>query len=214
MSISNIVTDKLIPGRVTEAYDQREAKARLIMGILLRDAGQLECAIELFFSAISFNPGLVEAYVRLGFALWQAGNAARMSVAFGEAVRLDPRAVRSALLEEPEEARLITLILYPKQYGMPQPPVDTERVVPFEVRDRDRRLTGAEGLVAEGHEAGAIRELERLLQEDPEELSPVPLLALAYLLLQATDRAGGTADNRGSMLWKVDPRLAKLLFPS
>jgi tetratricopeptide (TPR) repeat protein len=212
MSISNIVTDKLIPGRVTEAYDQREAKARLIMGILLRDAGQLECAIELFFSALAFNPGLVEAYVRLGFALWQAGNAARMYVAFGAAVRLDPRAVRAALLREPEEARIITLILYPKQYGLPQPAVDMERVVPFEVRDRDRRLTGAEGLVAEGHETGAIRELERLLQEDPKELSPVPLLALAYLLLQATGGAGGTADNRRSMLWEVEPSLAKLLF--
>ena len=212
MSIFNIVTDKLIPGRVTEAYDQREAKARLIMGILLRDAGQLECAIELFFSALAFNPGLVEAYVRLGFALWQAGNAARMSVAFSEAVRLDPRAVRSALLEEPEEARLITLILYPKQYGMPQPAVDTEKVVPFEVRERERRLTGAEGLVAEGHEVGAIRDLERLLQEDPKELSPVPLLALAYLLLQATGGDGGTAGNQGRMLWKVEPRLAKLLF--
>jgi hypothetical protein len=89
-----------------------------------------------------------------------------------------------------------------------------ERVVPFEVRDRDRRLTGAEGLVAEGHEAEAIRELERLLQEDPEEMSPVPLLALAYLLLQATGGARGTADNRGSMLWKVESRLATLLFQS
>jgi hypothetical protein len=137
-----------------------------------------------------------------------------MSVAFREAVRLDPRAVRSALLEEPEEARLITLILYPKQYGMPQSAVDMERVVPFEVRDRDRRLTGAEGLVAEGHEAGAIRELERLLQEDPEEMSPVPLLVLAYLLLKVTDRARGTVDNRGSMLWKVESRLATLLFQS
>lgn len=212
MSISNIVMDKLILDRVIEASDQREAKARLIMGILLRDAGQLECAIELFLSALAFNPRLVEAYVRLGFALWQAGNAARMYVAFGAAARLDPRAVRAALLEAPEEARLITLILYPKQYGLPQPAVDMERVVPFEVRDRDRRLRGAEGLVAEGHEAGAIRELERLLQEDAKELSPVPLLALAYLLLQATCEVGGTANNRGSTLWQIDPRLAKLLF--
>jgi len=214
MTISNLGAGKLIPDSMTKANDQRQARAHLVMGILLKEAGQMECAIELFFSAISINPGLVEAYVRLGFALWQAGNAARMSVAFSEAVRLDPRAVRSALLEEPEEARLITLILYPKQYGMPQPAVDMERVVPFEVRDRDRRLTGAEGLVAEGHEAGAIRELERLLQEDPEEMSPVPLLALAYLLLQATGGAGGTADNRGSVLWQIDPRLAKLLFQS
>lgn len=214
MSISNIVTDKLILDRVTEAHDQREAKTRLIMGILLRDAGHLECAIELFFSALAFNPGLVEAYIRLGFALWQAGNAARMYVAFGGAVRLDPRAVRAALLEEPEEAQLITLILYPKQYRLPQPAVDMERVVTFEVRDRDRRLTGAEGLVAEGREAGAIRELERLLQEDPEETSPVPLLVLAYLLFQATGGAKGTADNRGSTLWQIDPRLAKLLFQS
>jgi predicted Zn-dependent protease len=89
-----------------------------------------------------------------------------------------------------------------------------ERVVPFEVRDRVKRQTRAERLVAEGRDGEAIAELERLMTEDPEEMSPVPLLALAYLLLQAAGGAGNAADNRKSTLWKIDPKLAKLLFQS
>jgi regulator of sirC expression with transglutaminase-like and TPR domain len=142
------------------------------------------------------------------------GDVAGMYEAYRTAVRLDPQAVRDGVQEEPEEARLISLVLYPRQYNMSLPPVDMERVVPFEVRDRVKRQTRAERLVAEGRDVEAIEVLERLLQEDPEEMSPVPLLALAYLLLQAAEGARGTAENRGSTLWKITPKLAKLLFQS
>jgi tetratricopeptide (TPR) repeat protein len=199
---------------MTERHDKREANAFFILGVLLEDAGEPECAATLFHKAISHSPDQARPHVRLASIRWMEGDAAGMYEAYRTAVQINPQAVRDGVQEEPEEARLISLVLYPRQYSMSLPPVDMERVVPFEVRDRAKRQTRAERLVAEGRDAEAIEELERLLTEDPEEMSPVPLLALAYLLLQAAGRAGSTSDNRESMLWKIDPRLAKLLFQS
>jgi tetratricopeptide (TPR) repeat protein len=199
---------------MTERHDKREANACFILGVLLEDAGEPQCAATLFHKAISQSPDSAKPHVRLASIRWMEGDTAGMYEAYRTAVRLDPQAVRDGVQEEPEEARLISLVLYPRQYNMSLPPVDMERVVPFEVRDRVKRQTRAERLVAEGRNAEAIEELEQLLTEDPEEMSPVPLLVLAYLLLQAAGGAGGTADNRKSTLWKIDAKLAKLLFQS
>lgn len=199
---------------MTEWYDKREANACFILGVLLEDAGEPECAATLFHKAISRSPDMARPHVRLASIRWMEGDAAGMFEAYRTAVRLDPRAVRDEVQEEPEEARLISLVLYPRQYSISLPPIDMERVVPFEVRDRVKRQTRAERLVAEGHDAEAIAELEQLLTEDPEEMSSVPLLVLAYLLSQAAGGTAGTTDNRKSTLWKIDPMLAKLLFQS
>ncbi len=199
---------------MTDWHDKREANACFILGVLVENAGAPECAATLFHKAISRSPDSAGPHVRLASIRWMEGDVAGMYEAYRTAVRLDPQAVRDGVQEEPEEARLISLVLYPRQYNMSLPPVDMERVVPFEVRDRVKRQTRAERLVAEGRDVEAIEVLERLLQEDPEEMSPVPLLALAYLLLQAAEGARGTAENRGSTLWKITPKLAKLLFQS
>jgi hypothetical protein len=180
--------------------------------VLLEDAGEGDCAVGLFRRALSFKPDLVEAWVRIGFAIWLADDAVGMYEAFSAAARLDPRAARAALREGPEEARLIALILYPRQYGAARPPEDRERSIPAEVRDRAKRLAGAEELVAEGRDAEAIEEVEGLLDEDPEDLHPVALLVLAHLLLRAAGGAGGTAGGRVSALWGIAPGLARLLF--
>lgn len=199
---------------MTESHDKREANAYFILGVLLEDAGEPECATTLFHKAISRSPDSARPHVQLASIRWMEGDAAGMYEAYRTAVRLDPQAVRDGVQEEPEEARLISLVLYPRQYNVALPLVDMERVVPFEVRDRVKRQMRAERLIAEGRDAEAIAELERLLTEDPEEMSPVPLLALAYLLLQATGGAGDTDDNRDSALWQIDPKLAKLIFQS
>lgn len=197
---------------MTEWYQEREARACLILGLLLKDAGAQDCAAEMFYRALSFQSDLVEARVCAGFAYWQAEDLTGMYESFREAVRLDPRAVRTAVLERPEEVRLISLILYPRQYGADTRAVDREAVIPAEVKDRSERLTRARELVAGGRDAEAIAELERLLREDPDDLHPISLLALAYLLLTASGGSSGTADGRGSVLWEVEPGLARLLF--
>jgi tetratricopeptide (TPR) repeat protein len=199
---------------MTDWHDKREANAYFILGVLLEDAGEPECATTLFHKAISRSPDQARPHVRLASIRWMEGDVAGMYEAYRTAVRLDLQAVRDGMHEEPEEARLISLVLYPRQYNMSLPLVDMKRVVPFEVRDRVKRQTRAERLIAEGRDGEAIAELERLLTEDPEEMSPVPLLALAYVLLQAAGRAENEVDNRKSTLWKIDPKLAKLLFQS
>ena len=135
-----------------------------------------------------------------------------MYESFREAVRLDPLVSRAAVREEPEEVRLISLILYPKQYGKPTAEVDRERAIPAEVKDRDERLSRAQELVAEGRDAEAIEELEQLLREDPEDIHPMSLLTLAYLLLMSGGEALGTAAGQTSVLWEIEPALARLLF--
>jgi tetratricopeptide (TPR) repeat protein len=213
VSTSDPLAGESTPDGMTGGHDERGARARLVLGMVLKDAGEQDCAVELFHRALSFKPNLVEAHVCIGFASWLADDAAAMYEAFSVATRLDPSAVRAALLERPEEARLITLILYPKQYGAPAPSEGQESVIPVEVRDRAGRLAGAEGLVAEGRDAEAIEEIERLLDEDPEDLHPVPLLVLAHLLLRATG-AEVMVTGRASALWGIEPGLAKLLFRS
>lgn len=199
---------------MTEWYQEREARACLILGLLLKDAGAQDCAAEMFYRALSFQSDLVEARVCAGFAYWQAEDLTGMYESFREAVGLDPRAVRAAVLEGPEEVRLISLILYPRQYGEDTQAVDRKTVIPAEVRDRGERLTRAQELVAGVRDAEAIAELEGLLREDPDDLHPISLLALAYLLLTAGGGSSGSADGRGSVLWEVEPGLARLLFRS
>jgi tetratricopeptide (TPR) repeat protein len=94
---------------------QRSSKNEkgLFLGVLLEDAGEPECAIELFSKALAREHDLVEAHVRLGCARWQLDDSAGMYESFSEAVRIDPQAVRIAALDKPEEARLISLVLYP-----------------------------------------------------------------------------------------------------
>lgn len=211
--VINPAVTKRLDG-MTEWHHEREARACLILGLLLKDAGAQDCAAEMFYRALSFQSDLVEARVCAGFAYWQAEDLTGMYESFREAVRLDPLAARAAVLEGPEEVRLISLILYPRQYGAPTQDVDREEVIPAEVRDRDKRLTHAQGLVARGSDKEAIVELEGLLRDDPDDLHPISLLALAYLLLTSGGGSLGTADGRGSVLWEVEPGLARLLFRS
>lgn len=121
---------------MAERHDERAANAYFILGVVLEDAGEPTCAATLFRRAASRGPHLAAPHVRLGFSHWLGDDAAGMYEAFSVAVRLDPRVVREAVREKPEEARLITLILYPRQYGVPAQAVDHEVVVPAEVRDR------------------------------------------------------------------------------
>jgi tetratricopeptide (TPR) repeat protein len=194
-------------------HDEMEAKASLILGVLLEDAGEPECAAKLFRRALSRQHDLVEARVRLGFTCWQMEDSGGMYEAFSEAVRLDSQAARSAALEKPEEARLIHPVLYPRQYGQTLT-VDWERAVPVEVKRSSQMMWRAQEHLAEARDAEARDVLELMLKHDAEDPYPIPLLVLTYLLLMASENKEGFADGKESMLRTVEPGLARLLFQS
>jgi hypothetical protein len=196
---------------MTNQHDEIETRASLILGVLLEEAGEPECAAKLFHGALSRQHDLVEARVRLGFARWQLDDSAGMYESFSEAVRLDPLAVRIVALDKPEEVKLISLVLYPKQYGQTTS-MDWEKAVPVEVKRSSEMMWRAQEHLAEGRDAEAKDVLELMLKHDAEDPYPIPLLVLTYLLLKASGRTEGTAIGEGSMLWKVEPKLARLLF--
>jgi tetratricopeptide (TPR) repeat protein len=197
---------------MTNWQDQREARAYLVLGVLLEEMGELDYATGMFRRAASLSPDSVEPRLRWGFLRWRLGDASGMYEAFSEAVRSDPVAVRAAVGEEPEEARLIELVLYPRQYHLP--PQELETGAPPEVGEWCDRLTRAESAMAEGREAEAIDSLERMLRENPEDPYPVPLLVLAYLLLGTAGGGEGQSASEESMLKNIQPGLATLLFRS
>jgi hypothetical protein len=198
---------------MTNQHDEMEARACLILGVLLEQAGEPKCAAGLFHKALSHQHDLTEARVRLGFVCWQMDDTAGMYDAFSEAVRLDPQAARVATLDKPGEAQLISLVLYPRQYGR-LVVEDWERAVPINIRQSSEMMTCARGYLSEGRDAEARDVLERMLKDDADDVYPVPLLTLTYLLLRASGRLKTTAVGKESMLWKVEPSLARLLFKS
>jgi len=197
---------------MADRHDRREARACFILGVLVEDAGLHECAVGLFQRAISLNPDGVEAHVRLGLLLYRMDDAAGMYEAFSKAVRHDPQAVRTSVSdEEPEEATLIRLVLYPRQPETSLS-VDRSNVAPWEVEEWYEQLMRAEEALMEGRDVEAIETLEHLLENDPDDPYPVPLLVLAYLLLRTTGDKEIPDFWHRSMLWKVVPGLAGLLF--
>lgn len=140
------------------------------------------------------------------------GDSSGMYEALNEAVHLDLLGVRAALREEPEEARLIELVLYPRQYYLPPP--QQRAGAPAEVEGWCDRLERAESAIAAGRDAEALEALEGMLRENPEDPYPVPLLALAYLLLGAEGGDEKRLAGEGSVLRKAQPGLASLLFRS
>lgn len=197
------------PGEMTDWFDERESRACVILGVLLEEVYENDCADALYRRAVSLNPRAAAPHVRIGFLRWDEHDAAGMYDAFSTAVRLDPQAVRELLPNGPEEARLISLVLYPKQYWKPakaRRAGATKQV--DELLERQER---AKAEMAAGRDEEAIRVLEALLRMDPEDGYSVALLTLAYLLLRSSDGDVDVLDGKKSMLLKVQPELAKRL---
>jgi Flp pilus assembly protein TadD len=199
---------------MTEQSKERKARACLVLGVLLEDEGEFKCAARMYRQAIALKPAAVAPHVRLGFLCWRDGqDVAGMYESFSTAVRLDPQAVRQALPRkgEPEEARLISLVLYPKQHRQRRRPAQTQGMAPT-ISAYLERLARGEAELAAGRDTEAVEVIEALLREDPEDPYPVPLLVLAYLLRRAVGETGDSATGQGSMLRQVHPELARLLF--
>jgi tetratricopeptide (TPR) repeat protein len=194
---------------MTDWFDERESRACLILGVLLEEASESECADALYRRAAVLDPRAAAPHVRIGFLRWDENDAAGMYDAFSTAVRLDPQAVRELLPDGPEEARLIRLVLHPKQYWKPAKAKRSGATK--EVDEWGERLERAKAEMAAGRDEEAVRVLEALLRMDPEDVFSVPLLALAYLLLRSSDGDVDVLDGRKSMLLRVQPELAKRL---
>ena len=191
--------------------DEREARARFLLGRLLADIYKDECAAELLRDAISYMPEMEAAHVELGFVYCRLEIYEEMLGAFGEAIRLDQRAVRAAVREDPAELEAIRRVLYAER---PTPMrADETRVaaVPAYVRETWALVDLAREHIGAGRDDEAIAALEAVLRLDATYPYAAALLSLAYLLVR---EGGGMAMTglEGSVLWEVEPALAELLF--
>lgn len=191
--------------------DEREARARFLLGQLLAGISKDECAAELLRDAISYLPEMAAAHVELGVILCRQERFEEMLAAFREAVRLDEQAVRTAVWDEPAELEAIRLVLYPER---PTPVrADETRVaaIPAYVRETWALVDLAREHVGAGRDDEAVAALEAVLRLDATYPYACALLTLAYLLV----REGGgmvPTGGEGSVLWEVEPAFAQLLF--
>lgn len=189
--------------------DQREARARLILGIVLSDVCGEEYAAELYRQALRYDPESVVAHVLLGISYAYAEDYTAMIAAFCEAMRLDPQATRNAACGRPEEVSQIGRILFP-----PEPATAAqlhESAIPAEFKEAGELVVQATRHLSEGRDEEAARALERSLRIDETDWFAVALLSLAYLLLR-DDSGASSVDADGSMLKTIDAFPAELIF--
>lgn len=196
--------------------DEREARASFLLGKLLAEAGAVECASELLGEAVETDPGLVAARVELGFVLGRDEDHVGMLEVFRDAIRMDAGAVRRAVRKEPEEMGQLRQILRPdppagETSEQGRPPFKS--AMPAQFQEANALVALAREYVGAGGKDGeAVQALERALRLDEVFLYAASLLALAHLL---TWEGGGTVsptEGEGSVLWEVEPALARLLF--
>jgi tetratricopeptide (TPR) repeat protein len=189
--------------------DQREARARLILGIVLSDVCGEEYAAELYRQALHHDPESVAAHVRLGISYAYAEDYTAMIVAFSDAIRLDPQAARRATYSGLEEASQIGRILFPPEHVTASKAY--ESAIPAEFKESGELVVQATRRLSEGRDEEAVRVLERSLRIDETDWFAVALLSLAYLLLR--EGSGATTIRAdGSVLLKVDGFPARLIF--
>ena len=162
--------------------DEREAWARYLMGLLLSDNCSYERAEELLRDALDYMPELAAARVELGVVYCGLGRYEEMLEEFREAIRLDVRAVREAVRDEPKELEELRRVLYPPREATPPPRRDNSRLIPTHVYAASALAEQGVAEMAAGRDVKAVDFLERALQLDPSRNDVTALLALAYLL--------------------------------
>jgi tetratricopeptide (TPR) repeat protein len=194
--------------------DERKARARYLMGLLLAEECAYELAEALLLSALDYMPELAAARVVLGVVYCGLEREEEMLEEFREAIRLDVRAVRAAVREEPKELEELGRILYPRRETTTPPERERSPAVPAYLADLDESaalLQFGRGEMAAGRSGHAVELIERALRLDHTSNDAIAMLSLAYLL---TREGGGKAleGNVGSVLWEVLPKLAEMLF--
>lgn len=187
--------------------DERAARARLALGVMLHYVGKDGCAAEVYRAGLSYDPGLVEAHVALGFAYGRLVQYEEMIGAFAEAVRLDRgRAIKAAREEPPEVGRIREVL-----YGSAEPQggsgaTSWPSAMSASAREAAELVDAACKRLGE---AEAVEALERAVRLDPASTDHRSTLAFAYLLLSEEEcEARGSS----SALWVASPWLAKLFF--
>jgi tetratricopeptide (TPR) repeat protein len=194
---------------MSERRDERAARARLALGLLLYDINKDECAAEVLRAGLSYAPDMVEAYVALGFIYARLIQYEEMLGAFGAALRLDPQTARRAAVEEPEEIRQIQLIFYPVQAASAATADDWSPGLPSEIREAWELVEVASEHIRTGRDIEAVEALERAVRLDSASAHPTALLIFAYLLLARNQQAVWAGR---SVLWTISPWLARLIF--
>lgn len=195
-------------------HDERQARARYLLGCLLADAYENECAAELLSDAIRRRPEMAEAHLELGFVLGRDEDFVGMVDAFREALDIDPAAVRASVYEEPDELVSLKRILYPERPA-PAPAEATPKLaMPDYVRAGGALVGLAREHVAAGRDEEAAAALVSALRLDATHQLAMALLALTCLLVQAGGEAVGAPADAEGVLREVEPRLADLLFES
>lgn len=191
--------------------DEREGRARFLLGRLLAGIYRDECAVELLRDAISYMPEMAEAHVDLGFVYCRMERFEEMLEAFREATHLDERAVRAAVRGDPAELEAIRLVLYPERPTLVRADETRVAAIPAYVRETWALVDLAREHIGAGRDDEAVAALEAVLRLDAIYQYATALLSLAYLLIR---EGGGMAmtEGEGSVLWEVEPALAELLF--
>jgi tetratricopeptide (TPR) repeat protein len=193
-------------------YDEREARARFLLGRLLADVYENECAAELLRDAIRRQPKMAEAHVELGFVLGRDEDYEGMIEAFREAIGLDPTTVRTSVQKEPDELVSLKRILYPERSAPAHREATPVLVMPDYVREGGALIGLAREHIAAGRDEEAAAALVSVLRLDATHRFAAALLALTCLLLKEVGRAAGALAEAEGLLREVEPRLAELLF--
>jgi tetratricopeptide (TPR) repeat protein len=187
---------------MADRRDERVAKARLTLGVMLQEIGKDACAAEVLRAGLSYDPESVELHVALGFTYGRLLHYEEMLGAFMEAIRIDRRRAIEAACEEPAEIEQVRQFLYgpaATEEAKPHPAVPAAVIEAAELV----------GYACEhlGH-LEAVDALERAVRLDSASADPASMLAFAYLLVPDERREERT----DSVLWEVSEWLARLLF--
>jgi tetratricopeptide (TPR) repeat protein len=193
---------------------RREARARYLLGRLLADISENECAAELLGEAIRLDAELIEARVELGFLLGRDEDYVGMLEAFQRAIRADTLALREAVLREPEELEPLWEILRPAPPVRTRVQGDLPTAMPTEFRESGALVNLAVAHIREGRDEAAAAALRHSLRLDSTNPVAITLLALTCLLMRSKGPAGSGAVETEHVLRDVDPGLAELLFES
>jgi tetratricopeptide (TPR) repeat protein len=194
---------------VTKRRNEKEARAQLLLGLLLADINENECAAELFRSVLLYISDSVEARIELGIVCCRIEAYREMVESFRDAIRIDPQAVRVAISKEPEEMEHLRQILYVEEDALG--PAASLTAIPSDILEAGELVTLACEHLTAGRDYEAVEALERSLRIDSTFPLAISLLALAYLLLGDLGRRQVAT---GSILWKISPQLCQFFLLS
>lgn len=191
--------------------EEREARAMYLLGLLLSGECRYELAKALLLAALDYVPGLAAARVELGIVYCGLERYEEMVGEFREAIRLDARAVRAAVREEPKEVEELWRILYPPPEAAATQEQHHRPTLPAEIRESSALVEFGRREIAAGRYGHAVELIERALRLDHTNNLFYALLALSYLLSWQGE-GKPTTGNEGSVLWEEIPELAEALF--